>query len=796
MGIAKIYNQKQSGTDINGIIQDYYAYAGENISAGDFVEFINGVASQRTETSNYIAINDTDASTAYYISAVALDDTRVFIAHTIHTGSIYVLYGVVCIINGASIIVGTDTLINDRRNCQYPISTVLLQDGRVFVTHTGSNTSNGSGSVFLWGVLCEVSNNVINVSQKQILVNDTVYSNSSKVLPNGSVFIAHRYGTSNYIYGMIVEISGTTITTKTDTQLWGSSTQSATELSTVLLDKERVFIINGYSSSYRLYGMICTINGTTLTAGTNTSLVSTTYSSRALSSDKIDTNKVFISHEKDSDLYGIVCSVSDTTITKGTDTQIFNYVSTVSSTLTIGTNKVLVIGINNTTEYKMFGVICDIENNTITKNTPTIMNPNSYTGSRTSPVLLRNNVFIAHSYNSVDKLYAQMFGIDKINNIPTNNVTIKEYETQVRKATTSDIYGVAKTSGEGGIAELPTNLVVNGDFSNGLEGWDIDSSVSAEVINEDGENIIKTINITPVGYSWSNIQQSMSYIENHKYYISAYMRGSSSNKASSIGLYAVAFGYSTNQVDVTTNDWVFGSKIIAPTNNGTNFVLRVPNNTDDLAGNIGYFKNIKLFDLTAIFGSGNEPTKEWCDENLTKEVGHKDIVSIYQPISAFNLIKNGDFSNGLEGWEENTLNDVMSLATIDGSNCLQIGTKTNGATSASAKQTLSIAQTDKTHIMYCSCYVKGNRNNAGTGTICMYNGNSEGARVSSSAEITTDTWTLISDRFAKSTTYIRLSVVKPAIDDVAYFKNVKCYDLTAMFGAGKEPTKEWCDINL
>ena len=450
MGIAKLYSQSGSGGKINGIIEDYYVYAGEKVSAGDFVEFINGVASQKTETSVDTAIKDTGASTAYYISAVALDDTRVFIAHTIYENSIYVLYGVVCIINGASIIVGTDTLINDRRNCQYPISTMLLQDGRVFVTHTGSNTANGSGYSFLWGVLCEVSNNVISVNQKQILVNDTVYSNSSKVLPNGSVFIAHRYGTSNYIYGMIVEISGTTITTKTDTQLYGGSNQSATELSTVLLDKERVFIINGYSSNYRLYGMICTINGTTLTAGTNTSLISTNYSGRALSSDKIDTNKVFISHEYDSGLYGIVCSVSDTTITKGTDTRIFNYVSTVSSTLTLATNRVLIVGINNTTDYKMFGVICDIENNTITRNTPTIMNPNSYTGSRTSPVLLRNNVFIAHSYNSVDKLYAQMFGIDKINNTPTNNVTIKDYETQVRKATTSDIYGVTKSSGVGG----------------------------------------------------------------------------------------------------------------------------------------------------------------------------------------------------------------------------------------------------------------------------------------------------------------------------------------------------------
>ena len=50
MGIAKLYGQKASGTNINGIIKDYYVYAGSNVSAGDLVEYINGVAGQTTET--------------------------------------------------------------------------------------------------------------------------------------------------------------------------------------------------------------------------------------------------------------------------------------------------------------------------------------------------------------------------------------------------------------------------------------------------------------------------------------------------------------------------------------------------------------------------------------------------------------------------------------------------------------------------------------------------------------------------------------------------------------------------
>ena len=96
MGTAKLYNQISNGIKINGIIEDYYAYAGENISAGDFVEFVNGIASK----TNYGESADTQLCTANYtgevISAIALDENRVFIAHSYATDRH--LYGIVCMI--------------------------------------------------------------------------------------------------------------------------------------------------------------------------------------------------------------------------------------------------------------------------------------------------------------------------------------------------------------------------------------------------------------------------------------------------------------------------------------------------------------------------------------------------------------------------------------------------------------------------------------------------------------------------------------------------------------------------
>ena len=51
MGIAKLYSQSGGkGLKINGIIQDYYVYAGETVKKGDFVELLTGSNGAETET--------------------------------------------------------------------------------------------------------------------------------------------------------------------------------------------------------------------------------------------------------------------------------------------------------------------------------------------------------------------------------------------------------------------------------------------------------------------------------------------------------------------------------------------------------------------------------------------------------------------------------------------------------------------------------------------------------------------------------------------------------------------------
>ena len=85
MGIGALnYQGVQNGLKLNDVIEECkYVYQGQTIKAGDFVEYVNGVASQRTETSSEKALTDNSVpQTGVKISAVLLDEKRVFIAHS------------------------------------------------------------------------------------------------------------------------------------------------------------------------------------------------------------------------------------------------------------------------------------------------------------------------------------------------------------------------------------------------------------------------------------------------------------------------------------------------------------------------------------------------------------------------------------------------------------------------------------------------------------------------------------------------------------------------------------------
>ena len=303
----------KAGMKLNGIIESYIAGSG-GLDAGDFTEYVNGTYGTDT------AIN-TDIHTGDYMSAVALDSTHVFIAHSYPDS--YYLYGIVCTVDGTTITAGTNTVINSNSySGHYSISTVVLDSTHVFIAYGYSSN--------IHDVVCTVNGTTITVGVDTTIntaIDNSIHSISAVALDSTHVFIAHIYDSSNkYLYGVVCTISGTTITAGTDTAI-NSNSYSGSVISAVALDSTHVFIAHSYSALHCLYGIVCTVDGTTITPGSNYLISNSTQSSSVISAVALNASNAVVYHTTSSSSYTLVYNnigINGTTITAGTNTTLVN----------------------------------------------------------------------------------------------------------------------------------------------------------------------------------------------------------------------------------------------------------------------------------------------------------------------------------------------------------------------------------------------------------------------------------------------------------------------------------------
>lgn len=450
MGVAFLDGQKKSGgIKLNDVIEEYkYVAAGKTIKTGDFVSYINGITGETELTSANIQLSAVKYA-GYSISAVALDSNRVFIAHSYgESGS---LYGIIITINGATITCGTDTLISSESGNGNVVSTVLLEENKVFIAHRkGSNSS-------LMAIVCTIDGTSITIGTDTTIssVDQTGGAISAVKIETNKVFIAHRYGGNHYLYGTVCTINGTAITVGAVTEIVNSS-KAGYVVSACLLPGGNVFISHSYGSNYHLYGIVVSISGTTITKGTDTVINnSDPRTGFAISACLLPNGTIFIAHSQTTNynLHGIVVSVNGTTITAGTDTQISSLTKAgyIIKTQVLSDGNVFVMHNYDLTNYYLYGEVVTISGTTMTVGADTELNNNTFTGYNISAVLLDNGtVFIAHSESSSYYLNAQVWGIDETNKIPTNNIVITEYETQVTPAEETPFDAIALSDGIGG----------------------------------------------------------------------------------------------------------------------------------------------------------------------------------------------------------------------------------------------------------------------------------------------------------------------------------------------------------
>lgn len=194
-------------------------------------------------------------------------------------------------------------------------------------------------------------------------------------------------------------------TLSTDTEL-SSSYYSYAYARAVKLNDTKVFIVhNSNTDTMGLNGMVCEINGDTITHGADTVLSAAYASSSFASPVAIDENTVFISHSAGGDnpgLNGIVCTISGLVITPGTDTVLVSTVNSYYSSYATPIFEtragwVLVTHMSDENNYYLNGIICHISGTTITHNTDTTLlsTMGSYTNAKAVEIM-GGEVFIAH----------------------------------------------------------------------------------------------------------------------------------------------------------------------------------------------------------------------------------------------------------------------------------------------------------------------------------------------------------------------------------------------------------------
>jgi hypothetical protein len=297
MAESLIVRKGGGGAKIDEIIEQFTVAAGQTITAGKFVDYINTGSFNQGNATIYHSATVTEQ-----YAAVSLSEKRVLVVYKTSNptaaGTAKVLQ-----ISGTTITSGDAFVFNNANTSEFSLAT--LDSTRVVVAYRNSGDSNHGTAKVL-----SISGLTITApSAAFVFSSANTYFISPKTLDSTRVFVAYRNeGTNGEGRARVLSISGTTITAPTASFLFSAST--IVNLSIVALDAFRVFLAYGASNvSGRGIITILNVSGTTI-SGTNTSLF-TTGSLAYTSVTKIDSGKVVICYRDNGlDSHGFARAVS------------------------------------------------------------------------------------------------------------------------------------------------------------------------------------------------------------------------------------------------------------------------------------------------------------------------------------------------------------------------------------------------------------------------------------------------------------------------------------------------------
>lgn len=323
--------------------------------------------------------------------------------------------------------------------------------------------------------------------------------------------------------------------------------------------------------------------------------------------------------------------------------------------------------------------------------------------------------------------------------------------------------------------KILTNLITNGDFSNGTTSWTISN---ATVITSNNE-----VHITLTA-SGGLVYQTAggTLVVGHKYYACGWIKSNTNQAAFGIGGSIDYHSGSGNYEFLST------TLIATGTTHGTFIKDYRTSGWTVIDG-----KSIMTIDLTAMYGAGSEPSQAYMDDLILK-VGWFNITKhipdfIIDNRKFVNLISNGNFSNGTTYWSPTycTLTAANNMLTVKGT----------GAYSSSIVSTANFNNHSK-------LYVRWKARCTSVQSTMMYAyiyeiSKDNRIQVASVSYPVIGQWYTLAGIVDSSAYTNMLNITFRAIyPDAATATNavmdlmeMTCIDLTATFGAGKEPTASY-----
>lgn len=311
---------------------------------------------------------------------------------------------------------GTRLNITNSQSALHSIAATKIDTDKVFVVMR--NSAN------LFAAICTVSNQTVTAGAAVQIASDANTNGnnfyvSAVTLTSSKVFVA--YSGANYPMGIVCDISGTTITAGTSSTLAEASNGYAF-VRAVALDSTRALVTHR-AGSY-LNGIVCTISGTSITLGTDTRISSEDQSYYDAYPTLASQDKIFVAHRgagSSQYLYATVCNISNNVITPGTSTRLsgIRYSATNACTATLSNDKVFV----SHALGALSGVICTISGTTVTHGAEKQLGILSNEPS--IAVLRSDKVFIAHrGSTSSSQLYGVTCGVVNTSIINSPEVAI------------------------------------------------------------------------------------------------------------------------------------------------------------------------------------------------------------------------------------------------------------------------------------------------------------------------------------------------------------------------------------